>query len=140
MVDRGATVAAARRRSRSASHCCWCVRSRRTTQSLIEHRAVSSLSVSEAKSLGLPPIADVVCHLETTGIIARPDFRIKLSWRRASGQPIVGAKRTGAWLRVGNDWQRLPDALFEIAEGVDRLNATPRRGFGWPSQGSRLAT
>ena len=75
--------------------------------------------------MGLPPIADVVCHLETIGIISRPDFRIKLSWRRASGQPIVGAARTGAWLHVGNGWQRLPDALFEIADGVDRLNALP---------------
>ncbi|WP_315734058.1 DEAD/DEAH box helicase [Bradyrhizobium sp. SZCCHNR1093] len=92
---------------------------------LIEHRAVASLSASEAKSLGLPPISDVVCHLETTGIIARPDFSIRQSWRRAAGQPIVGAKRTGAWLRVGNAWQRLPDALFEIAEGVDRLHALP---------------
>src|SRR3954463_16721686 len=44
---------------------------------LIEHRAVSALSASEAKSLGLPPISDVVAHLETTGIITRPDFRIK---------------------------------------------------------------
>lgn len=53
----------------------------------IEHRSVSCLSVSEAKSLGLPPISDVVAHLETTGIIARPDFRIKLNWRRGSQQP-----------------------------------------------------
>ena len=96
----------------------------------IEHRAVSSLSVSEAKSLGFPPISDVVAHLETTGIIARPDFRIKLNWRRGGRQPIVGAKRTGAWLRVGNDWQRLPDALFEIAEGVGRLNALPDDDLG----------
>ena len=81
---------------------------------LVEHRAVSGLSASEAKSLALPPIADVTAHLETTGIITRPDFRAKLSWRRVWGQPIVGAKRTGAWLRVGDKWQRLPDALCAV--------------------------
>jgi hypothetical protein len=97
---------------------------------LVEHRAVSGLSATEAKSLALPPLADVIAHLETTGIITRPDFRIRLSWRRGSGQPIVGAKRTGAWLRVGDGWQRLPDALFEIAEGVDRLNALPDDDLG----------
>jgi SNF2-related domain/Helicase conserved C-terminal domain len=97
---------------------------------LIEHRAVSALSASEAKSLGLPPISDVVSHLETAGIVTRPDFRIKLSWRRMGGQPVVGAKRTGAWLRVGDNWQRLPDALFDIAEGVDRLNAVPDSDLG----------
>jgi hypothetical protein len=96
----------------------------------IEHRAASALSASEAKSLDLPPLADVVAHLETTGIITRPDFRVKLSWRRVGGQPVVGAKRTGAWLRVGDGWQRLPDALFEIAEGVDRLNALPDGDLG----------
>ena len=42
----------------------------------------------------------------------------------------MGAKRTGAWLRVGDEWQRLPDALFEIAEGVDRLNALPDDDLG----------
>ena len=96
----------------------------------IEHQAVSALSITEAKSLGLPPISDVVSHLQTTGIITRPDFRVRLSWRRIGGQPVVGAKRTGAWLRVGDDWLRLPDALFEIAEGVDRLNAVPDGDLG----------
>ncbi|WP_083859364.1 DEAD/DEAH box helicase [Bradyrhizobium genomosp. III] len=96
----------------------------------IEHRATSSLSVREAKSLGLPPISDVAAHLETIGIIARPEFRIKLSWRRGGRQPIIGAKRTGAWLRIGNDWHRLPDVLFEIAEGVDRLNGLPDDDLG----------
>lgn len=96
----------------------------------IEHSAVSALSASEAKSLNLPPISDVVVHLETTGIITRPDFRIKLSWRRVGGQPVIGAKRTGAWLLVGDGFQRLPDALFEIAEGVDCLNAIPEDDLG----------
>lgn len=97
---------------------------------LIEHRAVSALSTNEAKSIGLPPVSDVVCHLETTGIITRPDFGIKLSWRRLNGQPVVEAKRTGAWLRVGDNWQRLPDVLFDIAVEIDRLNAVPASDLG----------
>src|SRR5262249_22497789 len=47
----------------------------------IEHGAISGFSAREAKSLSLPPIADVVAHLETTGIVTRPDFRVKLHWR-----------------------------------------------------------
>src|ERR1700682_6237369 len=39
----------------------------------IEHRAASGLSASEAKSLDLPPISDVVARLETTGAITRSD-------------------------------------------------------------------
>jgi hypothetical protein len=92
---------------------------------LVEHRALAGLSVNEAKSLALPPLADVVAHIETKGLITRPDFRANLSWHRTAGQAVVGATRVGAWIRVGGEWQRLPDAIYEIAEGVDRLNGVP---------------
>ncbi|HLN08024.1 MAG TPA: DEAD/DEAH box helicase, partial [Xanthobacteraceae bacterium] len=92
---------------------------------LVEHRAVSRLSARDAASLGLPALAEVVAHVETSGLITRPEFRAKLSWRRPTGQPVVGAGRVGAWLRIGDEWRRVPDALFDIAEAVDRLNAAP---------------
>src|SRR5690349_4589699 len=59
----------------------------------IEHRAVAGLSATEAKSLGLSPVADVIVQLETTGVITRPDFRVKLQWRRLTGQPVMSASR-----------------------------------------------
>ncbi len=61
-------------------------------------------------------------QLETTGLITRPDFRVKLQWRRRTGQPVMSAARTGAWLRIGEDWHRVPDVLFEIANQVDHIN------------------
>lgn len=88
----------------------------------VEHRAISGLSAVEAKSLGLPAFADAIIQLETTGVITRPDFRVKLQWRRRTGQPVMSAARTGAWLRVGQAWYRVPDALFEIANQVDHIN------------------
>jgi hypothetical protein len=89
----------------------------------VEHRAISGLSAAEAKSLGLPALADAIIQLETTGVITRPDFRIKLQWRRRTGQPVMSAARTGAWLRVGEGWYRVPDVLFEIASQVDHINS-----------------
>src|SRR5262245_28855944 len=68
---------------------------------LVEHRAVSRLSAREASSLGMPPVAEVIAHIETRGLMTRPDFRALVSWRRPSGQPVVGAERIGAWLRLG---------------------------------------
>lgn len=88
----------------------------------IEHRTIAGLSAAEAKTLGLPPVADAIIHLETTGVITRPDFRVKLEWRRHTGQTVLSAVRTGAWLRIGEDWYRLPDVLFEIADHVDHIN------------------
>ncbi|MBN9597769.1 MAG: DEAD/DEAH box helicase [Afipia sp.] len=90
---------------------------------LVEHRAIAGLSISEAKAFGLPILTDVVLHLDTAGAFNRPEFRVRLSWRRLTGQPVVGALRTGAWLKIGEEWHRLPDAVFEIAEAVDELNA-----------------
>ncbi|WP_188260223.1 DEAD/DEAH box helicase [Azospirillum tabaci] len=88
---------------------------------LIEHRAVAGLSNREASALGLPPPAPVVAHLRTRGVITSPSFTVELEWRRPTGQPVVGATRTGAFLRIGGKWGRLSDALFQIVEGVDRV-------------------
>lgn len=89
---------------------------------LIEHSAMAGLSAKEASALGLPTLAPVVAHIKTRGAFARPEFRAELEWRRPTGQPVVGAQRVGAFLRIGNDWWRLPDALYAIAEAVDALN------------------
>src|SRR5690606_19485314 len=88
---------------------------------LIEHRAVSELSGNEAASINLPALAPAVAHVRMLGLIAREDFRIELDWRRSTGQPIVGAKRIGAMLRIGETIWRLPDMLYLLAEAADRL-------------------
>lgn len=89
----------------------------------VEHRAIAGLSAAEAKTLDLPSVADVVVQLETAGLITRPDFRVKLRWRRRTGQPVMSAARTGAWLLIGEVWYRVPDVLFEIANQVDHINS-----------------
>jgi len=96
---------------------------------LIEHRAIAGLSVGEAGSLQLPALTDAVAHIRTSGLITRPEFRAELNWRRPTGQEIVGATRTGAWLKIGDEWRRIPDALFDISESVDRLNKTSGDDF-----------
>ena len=92
---------------------------------LVEHRAIADLSAREADALGLPPVAEAVAEIRTTGIITRPEFRAVLEWKRPNGQRVVGAQRVGAWLQIGGRWHRLPDVLFAIAEAVDALAAVP---------------
>jgi SNF2-related domain/Helicase conserved C-terminal domain len=88
---------------------------------LIEHAAVAGLSVREASLLGLPAAAEAVATIITKGIITQPDFEVTLRWQRPTGQAIVGARRTGAWLAIGDQWRRLPDPLFSLAEAVDAI-------------------
>jgi hypothetical protein len=92
---------------------------------LIEHRAVAGLSAREAAKLGFPPLAEAVARIAAQGLITRSDFRANLEWTRPTGQPILGAERIGAWLRIGAGLHRVPDALFGLAEAVDALNAAP---------------
>lgn len=92
---------------------------------LLEHAAVAGLTTREAGLLGLPPLAEAVAVVETKGLLGRPDFSASLRWQRPSGQPILGAERVGAWLKIGEAWRRLPGTLLAIAEAVGRLEATP---------------
>ena len=47
---------------------------------LIEHSSVAGLTVHEASLLGLPPAADAVATIATTGVITQSNFAITLSW------------------------------------------------------------
>lgn len=91
---------------------------------LIDSRAVSALSPRQAAQLGLPALADAVGRIAAKGLVTKPDFHVALEWATPLGQPIVGAERIGAFLRVGRDLRRIPDALFAIAEAIDALNRT----------------
>ncbi len=89
------------------------------------HPAVAGLSKREAEFLGLPPATSLMAVIEGNGLLTKPDFRVTLQWQRPTGQPVVGPQRTGAWLRVGEAWQRLPSALFEIAEAAAAVETAP---------------
>jgi SNF2-related domain/Helicase conserved C-terminal domain len=89
------------------------------TTLLIEHSAVAGLSAREASLLGLPPATEAVAAIATKGIVTQPGYELTLRWQRPTGQAIVGATRVGAWLAIGNQWRRVPDPLFGIAEAVD---------------------
>ena len=86
---------------------------------LIEHSSVAGLTAHEASLLGLPPAANTVVVIATTGVITQPNFAATLRWQRPTGQAIIGVKRTGAWLEIGDRWHRLPDPLFSLAEAVE---------------------
>jgi SNF2-related domain/Helicase conserved C-terminal domain len=91
----------------------------------IEHRAIAGLTAREAALIGLPPLADAMAAIASHGLITRPDFAVSLAWQRPTGQAIAGAERCGAWLRIGDQWRRLPEELFDLAERIDQLNAVP---------------
>jgi hypothetical protein len=96
----------------------------------IEHLAIAQLSAREASLLGLPPAAEVAASIATKGIVTKPGFQVTLTCR-STGQGILNAERTEAWLRIGDRWRRLPDPLFSFGA----VEAAQRAG---DDAGSRL--
>ncbi len=92
---------------------------------LVENRAVARLTAAEAARIGLPPLSSLRAVIEGSGFMTRPDFEISLRWTRPGGQNVLGAARTGAWLREAEGWRRLSETLFGVAEAVDRYAQLP---------------
>lgn len=86
---------------------------------LVADVAIAGFTASDAGYLSLPPLSDAIARVETDGLVTNPAFRVTLQWRRITGQPYIGAERTGAWLRTGATFGRLSSAVLAIAEAVD---------------------
>lgn len=89
----------------------------------IDQRAIAALSPSEAASLGLPEIGDVVVRLGGRGLMTQPTYAIDIEWMTALGRPILGAERVGAFLRANGVLKRLPGALLDIALAAEAVCA-----------------
>lgn len=88
----------------------------------LSHAGAASLTPGEARALGLPPATDLVMRLDQQGIL--PNLSIQLRWQRNTGAAVHGVRRTGAILEVGaSRLMMLPDPLYSIAEGIDRVAA-----------------
>ena len=85
----------------------------------VEHAAIARLTAEEARKLDMPPATALRAVVEGNGVMLRPEFAVSLRWVRSSGQAVLGATRTGAWLSEAEGWRRLPETVFAVAEAVD---------------------
>ena len=91
---------------------------------LVEHQTVAALTSRESAAIGLPAPIEFIAHIQTTGIVTQPTFGVALRWLRPNGQAVIGVERTGAFLRTGGEWRRVPEPLFSLVESVDEANST----------------
>src|SRR5208337_4801531 len=94
---------------------------------LINSATIAGFTPAEAARLCLLPPAEVVAHITASGLMTQPNYQLALDWMRPTGQPVVGAERVGAWLKVGTEFRRLPDVLYAIAEAVESVNGAEQR-------------
>src|SRR5262245_17178300 len=83
---------------------------------LADHSAIAALSAVEVSALGLPPLSAAIAKITTSGLVTGASFSARIVWLRSTGQAIVGAERTGAWLKIDTTWGRLSSAVYAVAE------------------------
>ena len=91
--------------------------------------AVAEFSNSLAVSIGLPGPAEVFADISFHGTIGDPDPFVRVAWQDTSYQQI-SPKRTGILLEWGSRKGRLQGPLFDLVEGIDRLNAVAKGEIG----------
>ena len=88
----------------------------------IRHSAVAALTAHEASLLGLPAAANAAAAITTRSVVTQSNYGLTLRWQRPTGQALGVTARVGAWLRIGDDWCRLLEPLYAIAEAVDAMS------------------
>ena len=87
---------------------------------MVSWPSVAGLTATELRYVGLPDAAPFALEVIATGAIHDADFEVRYGFMRG-GVRVVGARRDGAWLHVGNDDFVLLDALYAITDTIDRF-------------------
>ena len=87
---------------------------------IVSWSSVAGLTPTELRFVGLPDAAPFALEVAATGAIHDADFEVRYGFVRG-GVRIVGARRDGAWLRVGDADYVLLDPLYAIADAIDNF-------------------
>ncbi len=90
-------------------------------------QAIAEMSLRQLSGLGLPPRADVSIALTSKGSLGSPDFHVNYRYVGFDGIPLARVFRKGALLEFGGRKTILPDPLYGIINGIDKLNSTPEQ-------------
>lgn len=103
----------------------------------VSHEEIESLGEAQLAQLGLPAAAPFRIRLRGRGVLTTGDFRLEHQLTRHNGQPVMGARRTGAIMNVGREQHTLLYPLYSILREIDAFNETvdssdaEKRLFHW---------
>ncbi len=82
--------------------------------------SVAGLTQDELRRIELPDAVPYALEIVASGAIHDPNFDIHYGFRN-KGRRVLGTRRQGAWLRVGDDDFLLLDPLYTITDAIDRF-------------------
>lgn len=95
-----------------------------TDQSVnVSHGIAAHWDRHQVRQLGLPDVAPFRLSIRGQGILTSPSFRFIFQLQDHRGRPMIGGKRQGMILSVGQDLFTLLNPLYALIEGLERFNA-----------------
>ncbi|MCC6863394.1 MAG: DEAD/DEAH box helicase [Rhodobacteraceae bacterium] len=77
----------------------------------MSHDVAAELDTKNAKTLGLPPVVDLIFKTDVEGLIGQKQFRLTHEWLRLSEKQVV--TRIGCILKTSDGPRRLPKWLLD---------------------------
>ena len=88
---------------------------------LVAWRSVARLAQEELRRIGLPDRVPFALEIVASGAIHDANFEIHYGFVE-KGRRVLGARREGAWLRVGDEEFLLLEPLYSIAEAIESFH------------------
>ncbi len=85
------------------------------------HASLASLTLGEAKALGLPGSPPFSLRTDTTGLIGSSNFKLIAQWQK--GGKSVSSTRNGAFLQAGLGEFLISEPIYSMLELVEAFNA-----------------
>lgn len=77
----------------------------------ISHNVAAELDTQTAKTLGLPPVVDLIFKTDVEGVPGQDQFRLRHEWLRLGEKQVV--TRIGSILKTSDGLRRLPKWLLD---------------------------
>jgi hypothetical protein len=90
---------------------------------LLSHPGAAALPASIADQINMPPLSRLSVTLSFDGRIDTADGTVQAKWHDERTRP-VSPKRTGAFVRIGDQTTRLSSALFALLDAIDGFNGS----------------
>ena len=90
----------------------------------LPHEEIELLSETQLQQLGLPPAVPFRLRLRGQGVLTSANFKLEHQLTRHAGQPVMGARRTGAIMSAGREQYTLLFPLYSMLSSIEAFNAT----------------
>lgn len=92
---------------------------------IISHEAIANLDANDLNQIGLPEPMPFNLSIDGQGLLTDLDFRFRYRLVHSDSRPVMGVRRTGALIEVGERRYIISEPFFSLIRGMETHNALP---------------